>query len=191
MKNGTVKSIGNINDTIETYLNDGNLVSDSGIIPREMKREFGTKEGYFNNIELLDLNNTSISSLAFNQFFKVRLKFEALKKLENVYFNINICNTLGEPIVYAAEKSNGIYKAVSIEEGLLEIEVEYQIKLLPNNYKFTLGVSHAASGLSIDWLEGIFPFKVNKISYDSGIDYPWETSHGYIEPETKWKFKKI
>ena len=191
MKNGTIKSIGNINDTIEVYLNDGNLVTTSGIIPREMKREFGTDEGYFDKIELFDLNNNPISSLAFNQFFKVRLKFEALIPLNDIIFNINICNTLGEPIVYATEKLDGVYKAISIEKGLLEIEVEYKIKLLPNNYKFSVGVSHAKSGLTIDWLEGIYPFKVNKISYHTGTDYPWDAAHGYIEPETNWDFKKI
>ncbi|MBA2611533.1 MAG: ABC transporter ATP-binding protein [Bacteroidetes bacterium] len=190
MKNGTIKSIGTINETIEEYLNDGNIVSELGDIPREMKREYSNGEGYFNKIALLNLNDVQVFSLAFNQPFKVKLQFEALQYIEDAIFNINICNTIGEPILYAVEKLNGNYSFSKVEKGITEIEVVFDIKLLPNNYKFTIGVGHK-SGLTIDYLEGIFPFKVNKIGYEVGMDYPWDISNGYVEPETKWNFKKI
>lgn len=191
MKNGTIQSIGKINDTIESYLNDGNLVNETGEIPRTMKREYSTNEGYFTKIELLNLNNELISSLAFNQPFKVILYFEAIDRLSEINFNINICNSLGEPIVFSTHKENGIYLANNIEKGMYKIEVNFNIKLLPNNYKFTIGANHSKSGITIDWLEGIFPFKVSKISYNQGMDYPWDATHGYIEPETHWQIKKI
>jgi lipopolysaccharide transport system ATP-binding protein len=191
MKNGTIKTIGKINEIIEDYLEDGNIVSSTGDIPREMKREYGTSEGFFNKISLLNLNNESISALAFNQPFKVRLQFEALKKLEDVLFNINICNTLGEPIAYSTDKKNGSYSSTKIEAGVVEIEVVFNLKLLPNNYKFSIGACYLKNGLTIDWLEGIFQFKVNKISFEKGMDYPWDSSHGYFEPETIWHYKKI
>ena len=139
----------------------------------------------------MNLQNEQIHSLAFNQHFKVKLLFEALKDLDNVVFNINICNTLGEPIVYVAENKDGKYVSKKIEKGFLEIEIGFGIKLLPNNYKFAIGVCHSGSGKTIDWLEGIYPFKVNKISYNEEMDYPWDLSHGYIELETNWSFKRI
>ncbi len=191
MKNGTIKSTGKIHETIEDYLNDGNIVSLQGNIPREMKRDYETSEGYFNKISLLNIDGEPISSLAFNQPFKVKLQFEAMKNLENIIFNVNICNSLGESIIYSTEKQDGQYSTKRMEKGQHEIEVVFDIKLLPNNYKFTIGVCHIKSGLTIDWLEGIFPFKVNKISYGKGMDYLWDVPHGYIEPQTNWSYKKI
>ena len=74
---------------------------------------------------------------------------------------------------------------------MVEIEVVFNLKLLPNNYKFSIGACYLKNGLTIDWLEGIFPFKVNKISFEKGMDYPWDSSHGYFEPETIWHYKNI
>jgi len=189
MKHGMVKKVGPTNEIIETYLDDGNLVSESGHIPRQMKREYGTGEGFFNKIALLSADGEALTSLAFNQPFKVRLEFEAERDLSNIIFNINICNTLGEPIIYAVEKDKGFYASCNLKKGVTEVEVSFNAKLLPNSYKFTIGANYAGSGVTIDWLEGIFPFKVDKISYETGMDYPWEVTHGYVEPETTWTFK--
>lgn len=45
MKHGSVMKVGLTNEIIETYLEDGNLVDNTGIIPRSMKREFGQAKG--------------------------------------------------------------------------------------------------------------------------------------------------
>ena len=191
MKQGSVMKVGTTHEIIETYLDDGNLVNASGVIPREMKREFGTGEGYFNKIELLNLNKQPIASLAFNQPFIVRLSFEAIKDLKQINFNINVCNSLGESIVYSVLRENQLYIGWDLEEGKYTVEAKFNLRLLPGSYKFIIGANYLNSGITIDWLEGIFPFRVDKISYENGQDYPWEVSHGYLEANVNWKLSQV
>jgi lipopolysaccharide transport system ATP-binding protein len=191
MKHGSVMKTGATNEIIETYLDDGNLVDASGNIPRPMKREYGTGEGYFNKIELLNLNSLPVSTLAFNQPFKVRLYFEALKDLKQINFNINVCNSIGESIVYSVLREKQSYVGWDVKEGHYTIEAQFDLRLLPGSYKFIIGANYVNSGITIDWLEGIFPFRVDKISYENGQDYPWEVSHGYLEANVNWKLSQL
>ncbi|MBS1635494.1 MAG: ABC transporter ATP-binding protein [Bacteroidetes bacterium] len=190
MKNGTLKKTGATTEIIEEYLNDGNTQLQDGTIPEDMLRQFATGDAYFRKIEVLNLSEQMVSELAFNEPFKVKLLLEVLKPLFNVMININICNTLGEPIAFAAEKKDSVYAARSFEPGYHEILVEFDLNLLPSNYKLTVGISHMKSGVTIDWVEGVSTFKVGKISYNMHADYPWDSTHGYVEPVTQWNYSK-
>lgn len=190
MKNGTLKKTGATTEIIEEYLNDGNTQLQDGTIPEDMLRQFATGDAYFRKIEVLNLSEQMVSELAFNEPFKVKLLLEVLKPLFNVMININICNTLGEPIAFAAEKKDSVYTARYFEPGHHEILVEFDLNLLPSNYKLTVGISHMKSGVTIDWVEGVSTFKVGKISYNMHADYPWDSTHGYVEPVTQWNYSK-
>lgn len=190
MKNGTVQKTGLTNDVIAAYLDDGNIIASDGSVPREMKREFATSEGFFNKVTITNLNDELIQTLGFGQPFKIKIEFESVKQLNDIIFNINICTTLGEPIVFLVESDSNNYLSKTLNIGVYEVETIFDLKLLPNNYKITIGASYKSTGLTVDWLEGICPFKVDKISYIHGADYPWDVSHGYVEAKTKWNFKK-
>lgn len=191
MKNGMLKSMGKTSDIIEDYLNDGNIVNADGTIPMEMDREIGTGEAYFTNARIYNSNDEPVNQLAFNQTFKIKLLLQVVKPLKDVVINVNIASSLGESLIYASEKQGGKYLSRSFDEGVYEIDIDYNVKLLPNNYKLILGLNRSFNGQSIDWIEGVCPFKVNKISYDAGADFLWDAPHGYAEANSNWSYKKI
>lgn len=191
LKNGRLIKTGTTRDIVEEYLNDDKQLNSDGIIPADFYREHSTGDAYFRKVILSDLNDIPLTQFAFNQPFKVKLLLEALKQIKGVAINVNITTSLGEPIVFSVDTKDSKYITHTFDEGLHEIEVFFDFKLLPNNYRVTIGVHYFSDGITIDWLENIYQFKVDKISYNTNEDYPWDVSHGYIEPETKWTYKKI
>ncbi len=190
LKHGTLKKMGGTTEIIEDYIMDGSHAKTNGIIPNDQYRDYSTGEGFFRQIQTADNEGNNLSSFAFNQPFKIKLKLEVLKKIPQAIVNVNINNIHGETIIYSAAKQGSTYTTFRFEEGVYDIEVLFGMKLLPNTYNITIGISHQGSGLTIDWLENIHQIKVDKISYKVGEDYPWDVSHGYIEPEANWQIQK-
>jgi ABC-type polysaccharide/polyol phosphate transport system ATPase subunit len=191
LKNGRLLKIGTTKDIVEEYLNDDKQLQSDGTIPHDFYREISTGEAFFRKIILTDLNDNSLTRFAFNQPFKVKLILEVNKQIKDAVINISVATSLGEPIVFSVESKNSKYVSRTFDEGLHEIEAVFDLKFLPNNYKVTIGLHYFSNGVTIDWLENIYQFKVDKISYNTNEDYPWEAMHGYIEPETKWNYKKV
>ncbi|MBL7912858.1 MAG: ABC transporter ATP-binding protein [Bacteroidia bacterium] len=191
LKNGKLLKTGTTKDIVEEYLNDGKHLKSDGTIPNDFYREISTGEAFFRKITLTDLNDNSLSRFAFNQPFKVKLILETIKQIKDVVINVNITTSLGEPILFSVDSKNSKYLTRTFDEGKHEIDIAFDLKLLPNNYKLTIGLYYFEDGVTIDWLENIYQFKIDKISYNTNEDYPWDTVHGYIEPETNWSYKKI
>lgn len=190
LKNGKLVKTGTTRDIVEEYLNDDKQLKSDGTIPADFYREFSTGEAFFRKIVLTDMNDNPLTRFAFNQPFKVKLRLESLKQIKNGTININITTSLGEPIVFSVDSKNSKYLSRTFDEGVYEIEAIFNFKLLPNNYKVTIGIHHFSDGITIDWLENIYQFKIDKVSYNTGEDYPWDAVHGYVEPETIWTYKK-
>ncbi len=191
LKNGKLLKTGTTKDIVEEYLNDGKHLKSDGTIPNDFYREISTGEAFFRKIALTDLNDNSLTGFAFNQPFKIKLSLEVLKQIKDVVININITTSLGEPIVFSVDSKNSKYLQRTFDEGTHEIETIFDLKLLPNSYKITIGLHYYGNGVTIDWLENIYQFKIDKISYNTNEDYQWDAIHGYIEAETTWSYKKI
>ncbi len=189
LKNGKILESGITSKVIESYLGENRNVQLTGEIPNDFHRQYGTKEAYFRKILIKDLQNNTIDRLAFSQPFKIVLEVEVLKELKNVMININLGTTLGQPILYAVEKEKIGYVSKDLPLGKHKIEVTFDLKLLPGNYSFTLGLNYLANGTTIDWVENVCFIAVDKIGYNKNENYPWDSVHGYIEPETKWIYK--
>ena len=191
LKNGKLIKTGTTKDIVEEYLTDDRQLKNDGTIPLDFQREIGTGDAFFRKILLTDINDHPLSRLAINQPFKIKLHLEAVKQIKDVTININITTSLGEPIIFSVDSKDSKYLTRTFDEGMHEIEVMFDFKLLPNNYRVTIGVHYFKDGITIDWLENIYQFKIDKISYNTNEDYPWDTLHGYIEPESTWSYKKI
>lgn len=189
LKNGNILESGLTSKVIESYLGENRNVQLTGEIPHDFYRQYGTKEAYFRRILIKDFQDNTIDRLAFSQPFKVVLELEVLKDLKNVMININLGTTLGQPILYAVEKRESGYLSKDLLKGKYTIEVQFNLKLLPGNYSFTLGLNYLANGTTIDWVENVSFITVDKIGYNKNENYPWDSVHGYIEPETEWIYK--
>jgi lipopolysaccharide transport system ATP-binding protein len=189
LKNGQIKESGITSNIIESYLGENRNIQLTGEIPSDFYRQYGTGEAYFKKILIKDLENNVIDRLAFSQPFKVVLELDVLKDLKNVMININLGTTLGQSFLYAVEKNEIGYVAKNLTSGKHNVEVTFSLKLLPGNYSFTLGLNYLANGTTIDWVENVCFISVDKIGYNKNENYPWDSVHGYIEPETKWNYK--
>lgn len=191
LKNGQVVERGPTSRVIETYLTENKNVQLTGDIPHDFYRTYSNGEAFFRKILITDLQGSVINKLAFNQPFKVVLELEALKELKNVMINVNLGTTLGQPILYAVDKLQEKYISRDLSTGKHKVEVVFNSKLLPGNYSFTLGLNYSANGNTIDWVENVYFIEVDKVGLNKDESYPWDSVHGYIEPETKWNYKAI
>lgn len=188
LKHGTIQETGKTINVLESYLSENKNVHITGKIPDDFFRQYGTFEAIFKSIIVKDLNDVKINKLAFGQSFKVKLTFEVKKDIFNIVLNINICTSLGQPVLYAVEKNNSAYVPKNFLKGVHEVEVIFNTRLLPGNYSFTIGLNYLANGVTIDWVENVYFLKVEKVGFNKNENYPWDVSHGYLEPDTKWIF---
>lgn len=188
LKHGTIQETGKTINVLESYLSENKNVHITGKIPDDFFRQYGTFEAIFKSIIVKDLNDVKINKLAFGQSFKVKLTFEVKKDIFNIVLNINICTSLGQPVLYAVEKNNSAYVPKNFLKGVHQVEVIFNTRLLPGNYSFTIGLNYLANGVTIDWVENVYFLKVEKVGFNKKENYPWDVSHGYLEPDTKWIF---
>lgn len=187
LKNGKVVEIGNTSKVIENYLTENKEVQNQGIIPSDFAR-LTNGEALFKRIQITDMDNNQISKLYFQQEFKVKIELEVFKEIKNVLINVNIGTTLGQPILYAVDKVNGKYLSRDFAKGSHQVEVVLRSTLLPGNYSCTLGINYSANGNTIDWVENIYFFEVDKVGSKKDENYPWDHVHGFVEPESNWKY---
>ena len=189
LKDGKIKEAGVTSKIVESYLGENRNVQLTGEIPNDFYRQYATGEAYFRKIVIKDLQDNTIDKLGFSQPFRVVLELEVLKDLKNVMINVNLGTTLGQPILYAVEKNDSGYSTKDFNKGKYVVEVKFNLKLLPGNYSFTLGINYLANGTTIDWVENVFFISVDKIGYSKNENYPWDAVHGYIEPVTEWIYR--
>lgn len=191
LKNGQIVERGPTAKVIETYLTENKNVQLTGEIPHDFYRIYSNGEAFFRKILITDSQGSVLNKLAFNQPFKVSLELEVKKELKNVMINVNVGTTLGQPILYAVDKNDGKYISRDFAIGKYRMEVAFNSKLLPGNYSFTLGINYLANGNTIDWVENVYFIEVDKVGLNKDENYPWDSVHGYIEPDTKWNYKTI
>ena len=191
LKNGKLLKSGTTKDIVEEYLSDNKQLNTDGTIPHDYQRDYSNGDAFFRKIVLTDLSENISNAFAFNQPFKLKLILDVIKEIKDVLINININTSLGEPILFSVENKDSKYVTHSFTEGKHEIETSFDIRLLPNNYQITIGINYFSNGVTIDWVENVYKFKIDKHSYKTNEDYPWDTVHGYIEPISFWNYKKI
>lgn len=191
LKNGQIVERGPTAKVIETYLTENKNVQLTGVIPHDFYRIYSNGEAFFRNILIKDTQDSTVSKLAFNQPFKVNLELEVMKELRGVMINVNLGTTLGQPILYAVDKSGEKYISRDFSVGKHKVEILFNSKLLPGNYSFTLGLNYLANGSTIDWVENVYFIEVDKVGLNKDENYPWDSVHGYVEPETKWNYKTL
>jgi lipopolysaccharide transport system ATP-binding protein len=188
LKNGRMVEIGNTPKVIENYLTENREIQNSGIIPNDFNR-LNNGEAFFRKILITDINNDPTIKLSFQQTFKVIIELDVLKDIKQAMININIGTTLGQPILYAVDKDGNKYQSRDFNVGNHSIEVEFKSTLLPGNYSCTLGLNYIANGNTIDWVENIYFFEVDKVGLNKNENYPWDHVHGFVEPESNWNYK--
>lgn len=190
LEKGKLVSSGSPDVIIGEYLADRK--NDKGMLDENIPEGFSvhnTGEGKYLSAAVFNSKNEKAEVLEFLETMTVKLRFIANKYLENVFPSLFILNQYGEKVLMAVE--NERYKPLKLEKGISEIEVKINEQLMPGNYSLGMSLVHYHTGASIDYVESFYPFTVSKESSSENLEYPWETVHGYIKPETHWKIKTL
>jgi len=187
MKHGGIVMQSGINEVINEYLTENKLVAETGVIPDDFPRT-RTEGATIQKIFCASETGTFCNEFGFGDKLKICVEFEVTKEINPVSLEILIGSSSGEQFALAADFTKQAYEGLS-GKGKHYAEVEISEQILPGIYSLTVGVSDQASGISYDWLENVFSFKVSNVARAGGIDYPYTVSHGFINLKSKWTIK--
>jgi len=190
MENGMVTKKGQTDFVITEYFNSNARSTNeiSNIIPNDLSLH-NTGEAKFKKACIINEVGNTTSKIGFMEPLLVNVELEVLKKIIDVSISLFIVNQFAETVIMATE--NKFYKPSSFNKGIYNIAVNFTEKLMPGNYSIGLAISFFHTGSSIDYIESFFQFTVSKESIKNNLEYPWQTVHGYILPETNWEVKKL
>jgi ABC-type polysaccharide/polyol phosphate transport system ATPase subunit len=189
--NGQVGFDGNVSDAIDMYLSDGLAVSETGIIPLDMKRQYGTSQFKFTKVELLKAEGVQSKDFFFQEPIKVRVYFSVFSEMSNYNIMIKVGTHDGQRILLSELNSDAL-KNAGLPEKLMQgdytAEIEINTPLLPGSYSMYLGAG-AISGLTLDWVERVYDFYIHQ----GGINenYRWRESFGYVYEKSNWQINFI
>ena len=92
----------------------------------------------------------------------------------------------GVELVHAMNKYDHIN--LSLKQGLNKLTCSIQNKFQPGKYSITIGVHHA-NGLTIDFVENVFDFRVLNITEGTGEGYVYDWKAGFIRMDSKWNIE--
>jgi lipopolysaccharide transport system ATP-binding protein len=189
MVNGEVVQQGAINEVVATYLSSSTLsANDDGSLANNVIRH-GTNDGEFKRILLQKENSENGWEFYFREKIKMKVDFEAYRSLFDVVLSVYLTNVYGEKIGVFLENQN--YKPITLDKGMYQLSFEVDQTILPGSYVVGLSASYAGSGTDVDYVESAGKLKVLKESLEEGRDYPWTTSHGYMQFSNPWTINKI
>jgi lipopolysaccharide transport system ATP-binding protein len=189
LKFGEVLAHGPIEDVLTDYLAENRMVAETGEIPADFHRSVGTGEAFFRKVYITNESDHKAKDLAFREPFRLHAELELIREFNDCTISFTISTSAGDSLMFVRDGAFGIQNTRKIEKGITAIEVDINAKLMPGNYTVSAGFYNAKSGFAIDWVENVYSFKVGRVGYKGGDDYPYNILHGYIEPESKWTYK--
>jgi lipopolysaccharide transport system ATP-binding protein len=189
LTNGTIGFDGNVSEAVERYLTENISIAEPGIIPLNMKRQYGTSQFKFTKVELYNKSGMQTKDFFYKEPIHAKVWFTVFSRMSNYNLMFKIGNLEGERIVLSelnSDKlpSNNLPEA--LENGDYCLEVDVNPSLLPGTYSIYLGAG-ALSGLTADWVERVFDFHVHKAGITES--YKWSQSHGSVYAEALWSIK--
>jgi hypothetical protein len=173
------------------YLSDGLSVSETGIIPLDMKRQYGTSQFKFTKVELLKSEGVQSKDFFFQEPIKVRVYFSVFSDMSNYNLMVKVGTHDGQYILLSeiiSDTASNYNLPMTLKKGNYESEIEITTKLLPGSYSIYLGAG-STSGLTVDWVERVYDFHVNKAGVNE--NYRWSESLGYVYEKNEWSIRPI
>ena len=128
LKNGVVKYAGNTVDVINEFKIEA-LKGEDFNMNSENEVRSGTKEIEMKKIEFLDRNNVCKSKFKRGETLKVKIQYEAKKKIENPEFSVSFVTLDGVVLTKATTRDHSFETGKVNEQG----EIIYTIDALPFN----------------------------------------------------------
>lgn len=191
LRNGTIQFSGNTNDAVDLYLSDGINVSETGIIPMGMKRNYPTGCARFTKVQLINSREAVHKEFYYGEPIKMEIKLEVISEMKDYSLAVMIGTLDGQRVLYSELNSDQI-SGSDLPQGLKPgehiIKMQINTPLLPGTYSTYLGVS-LLNGKTQDWVERVYDFHVNKTGFIKDQYYRWPESHGFVLNRTNWEIK--
>jgi lipopolysaccharide transport system ATP-binding protein len=191
LKQGRVIERGSVDSTIRKYFEESRVNNEDGHIDKSYPRKYTNGMAFFSKITVSKKDGTRLSEFAYGEPIKVLAELDVETNLEPCLINILIVSSGGEHIAFCGDSSAGRYEPKSFTKGKHLVEVDINIKLLPNNYSISALIAFHSNGTPVDWVETVCSFSVSAVGTQTGADYPWGVVHGFVEPDSNWKYNFV
>lgn len=191
LANGQVSFDGNVSEAIDKYLSDGLSVSETGVIPLEMKRQYGTSHFKFTKVELLKPDGVQSKDFFFQEPITARVSFTVYREMDNYNLMVKIGTLDGQRVILSELNSDNLSdKSLPnrLKQGNYLCEVQFNEALTPGSYSIYLGAG-ALSGATVDWVERVCDFHVHKAGISES--YRWSESFGYVYAKADLKISRL
>ena len=178
LKNGEIDFVGSAEETVDKYLIPEHIEIMGGHIPRDFPERLNLGYAFFRTIRIKNELGIVRNSFYFREKLIIETELEVFKDIKDALISMQIATPLGIIILFkdtALEFPNGQF----LNTGLHKFSMPVHLHLLPGNYCLFLSVSHS-DGTTIDWLQRIYDFTIEKVAVKKNEEYRWTKSWGYV-----------
>ena len=187
---GRVTYQGNIDETVNRYMDAGCDAARTGIVPDDAQRICDTPgEARIRTVRVTTAGGLDINQLYFGQPFRVGMTCSVFKDIEDAHFEISISTLDGIQVTYSATTDGGV-EPLRIPAGEHEIWADFDMVLLPRQYTIDVGVHHDRNGATADFVQRTFDFTVLGVAESGADHYRWPRTRGLVRAPARWQVRR-
>ena len=176
IEKGTVQTIGNPAEVINSYFNKEATAISNGIIPNDYPRLHKNGKAFFTFLSAADRKGDLKKIYGFKEKVSICMKFKVIQELKDVVVGITILNDDYQKISYYEMPENN-KTHLDFEKGCYQINFDFDAGFLPGKYYFCPMLTYA-EGETIDYIECVPGFEVVSEAVDGNHNYRWTEKHG-------------
>jgi len=185
LKGGQVLFTGVTDETIKRYIHNRVQAEIKGIVSKDMRR-FHSGEVFISQVGLTDSEGNLTEDLYYQEDMHITIKMDVQVQIKNALLDIQVTSVEGLPVAHHMNTFSG-KKTQTLTPGGWTAEVNLRNTLAPGEYSMTIGIHHP-NGMTIEYVEDVYPFTVLKAGRDESLNYPYDWVHGYHHLEGYWNF---
>jgi lipopolysaccharide transport system ATP-binding protein len=149
----------------------------------------GTGEARIRSAELSNRDGQTATALLLGQPFGVKFSFEVFEEISSAHLEVRF-RTMDGTIALCAQTADRDAPLEMLSPGKYEVTVWPDTVLLPHEFAIDLFV-HRETGETIDSVEGVLSFSVDRVGYRDTPSYRWERVRGFTQPEAVWSIQTV
>ena len=189
LSGGHLQEDGPTEDVLDTYLREHAPTGDSGIIPRDLPRVYGTDEAWIDQVKLVNVRGAPTSQLHLGEPFRISVTLEVVRNIREAVIEIAVTTLDGTYVTTSTSTDRG-RPPTPLSPGVYDVELDVDVVLAPRHYSLLLGIHHY-DGTTIEWVERAVEFSVLNLSADGSDSFRWMPPRGYVRPNGDWRVLKV
>ena len=181
---GRVAAIGRSTDVIASYISSGTSGIEGEVELEGFAGRTGSGLARVQRVAMLDERGMPTGSLFLNQELRLRIDIVTEHDVGDVVVEIGINSADGTRVATAQNTDRG-GTPLSLSRGRCELSVTLSPDLLPGEFTLDVGVN-LTSGLTLDLVQQVLPFKGLQASEDGTDVWPWNVVRGSVRPAASW-----